>query len=66
MRTTNVQMSEAAHEQEARQALHRCQEIAEQNGLSSMTMEEINAEIKAARQYIEKKSLSLHQLNQRK
>jgi len=59
MRTINVQMSEA--EQEARQALHRCQEIAEQYGLSSMTMEEINAEIKAARQYIEKKSLSLHQ-----
>ena len=36
--------------QEARQALRRCVEIAEQNGLSSMTMDEINAEVNAVRQ----------------
>ena len=37
-------------QQIARQALRRSVELATQNGLSSMTMEEINAEIKAARQ----------------
>ena len=34
----------------ARQALRRSVEIAEQQGLSNMTMEEINAEIKAVRE----------------
>lgn len=33
----------------ARQALTRAQEIAEQTGLSQMTLEEINAEIQAVR-----------------
>lgn len=33
----------------ARQALLRAQEIAEQTGLSKMTLEEINAEIQAVR-----------------
>ncbi|MFN7117051.1 MAG: hypothetical protein ACK4TA_09655 [Saprospiraceae bacterium] len=33
----------------ARQALLRAQEIAEQTGLSQMTLEEINAEIQAVR-----------------
>lgn len=32
-----------------RQALYACQDIAERVGLSSMTLEEINAEIKAVR-----------------
>ena len=35
-------------QQIARQDLHRSVELATQNGLSSMTMEEINAEIKSA------------------
>lgn len=33
----------------ARKALLECNEIAEQEGLSAMTMDEINAEIKAVR-----------------
>ena len=33
----------------ARKALLECNAIAEQNGLSKMTMDEINAEIKAVR-----------------
>jgi hypothetical protein len=33
----------------ARKALLECNEIAEHNGLSEMTMDEINAEIKAVR-----------------
>jgi hypothetical protein len=33
----------------ARKALLECNEIAEQKGLSEMTMDEINAEIKAVR-----------------
>ena len=33
----------------ARKALLECNEIAEQNGLSKMTMDEINAEITAVR-----------------
>ena len=33
----------------ARKALMECNEIAEQVGLSKMTMDEINAEIKAVR-----------------
>ena len=37
-------------QQITRQALRRSVEMAAQNGLSSMTMEEINAEITAARQ----------------
>ena len=37
-------------QQIARKALRRSVEMAAQNGLSSMTMEEINAEVKAARQ----------------
>ena len=37
-------------QQVARQALRRCVELSEKNGLSSMTMDEINAEINAARQ----------------
>jgi hypothetical protein len=32
-----------------KQAMRRCVMVAQQNGLSSMTMNEINAEIKAAR-----------------
>jgi len=36
--------------QMARQALGRSVEMAEENNLSSMTMDEINAEIKAVRQ----------------
>ena len=35
--------------QVAREALRRSVEMAERNGLSSMTMEEINAEVNAAR-----------------
>jgi len=34
----------------AKQAMRRCVTIAEQNGLSTMTMGEINAEINAVRQ----------------
>ena len=37
-------------QQVARQALRRSVELAEKNGLSSMTMSEINAEINAVRQ----------------
>lgn len=37
-------------QQSARQALLRSVEMAERNGLSTMSMDEINAEIKAARQ----------------
>jgi len=37
-------------QQVARQALRRSVELAEKNGLSSMTMSEINAEINATRQ----------------
>ncbi len=33
----------------ARQALYACQDIAERVGLSRMTLEEINAEVKAVR-----------------
>ena len=33
----------------ARTALAKCQEIAEETGLSDMTMDEINAEIRAVR-----------------
>lgn len=33
----------------ARQALYACQDIAERAGLSRMTLEEINAEVKAVR-----------------
>jgi hypothetical protein len=36
--------------QVARQALRRSVEMAEENNLSAMTMEEINAEVKAVRQ----------------
>ena len=36
--------------QMARQALRRCVTLANRHGLSSMTMEEINAEVNAARQ----------------
>jgi len=36
-------------QQIARQALRRSVELAEKNGLSSMTMDEINAEINATR-----------------
>ena len=36
--------------QVARQALRRCVELAEKSGLSSMTMDEINAEVNAVRQ----------------
>ena len=36
-------------QQVARQALRRSVELAEKNGLSSMTMSEINAEINATR-----------------
>jgi len=34
-----------------RQNLNRCVALAEKHGLSSMTMEEINNEVKAVRQY---------------
>ena len=37
-------------QQMARQAMRRCVTIAEQNGLSTMSMDKINAEIKAVRQ----------------
>ena len=37
-------------QQRARQALRNCVIIAEQNGLSSMSMDDINAEINGARQ----------------
>ena len=36
--------------QMARQALRRCVTLANRHGLSSMTMEEINAEVNAVRQ----------------
>lgn len=35
----------------ARQALYACQDIAERVGLSRMTLEEINAEVKAVRRH---------------
>lgn len=34
----------------ARQAMHACQDIAERAGVSQLTLDEINAEIKAVRQ----------------
>ena len=37
-------------QQMAQQALRRCVTIAERNGLSAMSMDEINAEINAVRQ----------------
>jgi hypothetical protein len=40
---------EVIKQEYARQALLACNEIAEKVGLSKMTMEEINAEIKAVR-----------------
>lgn len=40
---------EVIKQEYARQALLECNEIAEKVGLSKMTMEEINAEIKAVR-----------------
>ncbi|HAI77283.1 MAG TPA: hypothetical protein DCM08_13680 [Microscillaceae bacterium] len=40
---------EAIHREYARQALLACNEIAEKVGLSNMSMDEINAEIKATR-----------------
>lgn len=40
---------EAIHREYARKALLECNEIAERVGLSKMTMDEINAEIKAVR-----------------
>ena len=40
---------EVIKQEYARQALIACNEIAEKVGLSKMTMEEINAEIKAVR-----------------
>jgi len=40
---------EAINREYARKALLECNEIAEKVGLSNMTMEEINAEVKAVR-----------------
>ena len=54
METANMQISDFERDfieqQIARQSLLRCVEIAEQTDLSSMTMDEINAEIEAVRQ----------------
>jgi hypothetical protein len=44
------EIADLIERQMARQALRRSVEMAEQNGLSSMTMDEINAEINAVRQ----------------
>jgi hypothetical protein len=44
------ELADIIERQIARQAMRRCVALAEQNGLSSMTMDEINAEIKAVRQ----------------
>ena len=44
------EITDLIEQQVARQALCRSVDIAEKNGLSSMTMEEINAEINAVRQ----------------
>ena len=46
------EISDLIEQQIARQALRRSVEMADVNGLSSMTMEEINAEINAVRQCI--------------
>ncbi|MCL2327812.1 MAG: hypothetical protein FWC39_04780 [Bacteroidetes bacterium] len=43
------EIADLIEKQLARQALRRSVEMAERNGLSSMTMEEINAEVNAAR-----------------
>lgn len=43
------EIADLIEQQMARQALRRSVEMAEQNGLSSMTMDEINAEINAVR-----------------
>jgi hypothetical protein len=44
------EIADLVEQQMARQALRRSVEMAEKNGLSSMTMDEINAEINAVRQ----------------
>ena len=44
-----AEIADLIEQQMARQALRRSVEIAEKNGLSSMTMDEINAEINAIR-----------------
>ena len=44
------EIADLIEQQVARQALRRSVEMAEENGLSSMTMNEINAEINAVRQ----------------
>jgi hypothetical protein len=44
-----TKLVEAVKRENARQALLECRKIAEKVGLSTMTMDEINAEIKAVR-----------------
>ena len=44
------EIADLIEQQLARQALRRSVEIAEQNGLSSMSMDEINVEVNAVRQ----------------
>ena len=44
------EIADLIERQIAKQALRRSVDIAEQNGLSSMTMDEINAEVNAVRQ----------------
>jgi len=44
------EIADIIERQMARQALRRSIEMAERNGLSSMTMDEINAEVMAVRQ----------------
>jgi hypothetical protein len=44
------EFADVIERQIAKQAMRRCVALAEQHGLSSMTVDEINAEIKAARQ----------------
>jgi hypothetical protein len=43
------EIADLIERQIARQSLHRCVELAEQHNLSSITMDEINAEVNAAR-----------------
>jgi len=44
------EIADLIERQMAQQALRRCVEIAEKNGLSSMTMDEIDEEVRAIRQ----------------
>ena len=46
---TFIELEELISIEYAKKALAKCAEIAEQTGLSTMTLDEINAEVKAVR-----------------